>query len=126
MLNLASPIVLMPGQSIGVQINCPDEGPDYYNGPCPTMSDGNLAITGSFSSTALSGGGTFSPRCFAGSVIYSPSSGDFVVQTAGQESGTEFGIGSTTQIFTATDDACLLYTSPSPRDRQKSRMPSSA
>ena len=25
-----------------------------------------------------------------------------------------------------TDDACLLYTSPSPRDRQKSRMPSSA
>ena len=24
------------------------------------------------------------------------------------------------------DSACLLYTSPSPRDRQKSRMPSSA
>ena len=24
------------------------------------------------------------------------------------------------------DDRCLLYTSPSPRDRQKSRMPSSA
>ena len=27
--------------------------------------------------------------------------------------------------FNAPDD-CLLYTSPSPRDRQKSRMPSSA
>ena len=26
----------------------------------------------------------------------------------------------------ATLDSCLLYTSPSPRDRQKSRMPSSA
>ena len=26
----------------------------------------------------------------------------------------------------ATDSICLLYTSPSPRDRQKSRMPSSA
>ena len=26
----------------------------------------------------------------------------------------------------AWDNACLLYTSPSPRDRQKSRMPSSA
>ena len=26
----------------------------------------------------------------------------------------------------ANDDGCLLYTSPSPRDRQKSRMPSSA
>ena len=33
------------------------------------------------------------------------------------------------QIFThklLPDEACLLYTSPSPRDRQKSRMPSSA
>ena len=28
--------------------------------------------------------------------------------------------------FARMDDACLLYTSPSPRDRQKSRMPSSA
>ena len=28
--------------------------------------------------------------------------------------------------FTAERDSCLLYTSPSPRDRQKSRMPSSA
>ena len=27
---------------------------------------------------------------------------------------------------TAAAEACLLYTSPSPRDRQKSRMPSSA
>ena len=27
---------------------------------------------------------------------------------------------------TGNDNACLLYTSPSPRDRQKSRMPSSA
>src|SRR5665213_3963474 len=28
--------------------------------------------------------------------------------------------------FTSSDWVCLLYTSPSPRDRQKSRMPSSA
>ena len=28
--------------------------------------------------------------------------------------------------ITSSDDFCLLYTSPSPRDRQKSRMPSSA
>src|SRR5665213_3775828 len=28
--------------------------------------------------------------------------------------------------FIVTDEICLLYTSPSPRDRQKSRMPSSA
>ena len=31
-----------------------------------------------------------------------------------------------TKIITAKDIPCLLYTSPSPRDRQKSRMPSSA
>ena len=29
-------------------------------------------------------------------------------------------------VFLPDNDACLLYTSPSPRDRQKSRMPSSA
>ena len=29
-------------------------------------------------------------------------------------------------MTTAQCDSCLLYTSPSPRDRQKSRMPSSA
>ena len=31
-----------------------------------------------------------------------------------------------TVIQTVIDSGCLLYTSPSPRDRQKSRMPSSA
>src|SRR5678810_1449988 len=30
------------------------------------------------------------------------------------------------QTYLDKDDNCLLYTSPSPRDRQKSRMPSSA
>ena len=30
------------------------------------------------------------------------------------------------EILTDPSYACLLYTSPSPRDRQKSRMPSSA
>ena len=31
-----------------------------------------------------------------------------------------------TAITSVTVNSCLLYTSPSPRDRQKSRMPSSA
>ena len=47
-------------------------------------------------------------------------------------------IGDQSQVYTTMDElgpssvkeiadkACLLYTSPSPRDRQKSRMPSSA
>ena len=29
-------------------------------------------------------------------------------------------------VWEVVDNSCLLYTSPSPRDRQKSRMPSSA
>ena len=42
----------------------------------------------------------------------------------------EFTISSDGWSFSAQDfnpiETCLLYTSPSPRDRQKSRMPSSA
>ena len=36
------------------------------------------------------------------------------------------GQGSRTSEASAVNSSCLLYTSPSPRDRQKSRMPSSA
>ena len=36
------------------------------------------------------------------------------------------GIGKTFQYINSAGITCLLYTSPSPRDRQKSRMPSSA
>ena len=35
-------------------------------------------------------------------------------------------LGAKSRTATKMDLACLLYTSPSPRDRQKSRMPSSA
>ena len=34
--------------------------------------------------------------------------------------------GGTINIYYGNGNGCLLYTSPSPRDRQKSRMPSSA
>ena len=44
-------------------------------------------------------------------------SGGGAISIGGDES-----VGSTAQII----NSCLLYTSPSPRDRQKSRMPSSA
>ena len=39
---------------------------------------------------------------------------------------TGFGGHPSTKIATVEETYCLLYTSPSPRDRQKSRMPSSA
>ena len=37
-----------------------------------------------------------------------------------------FGLRDRENNKPVTHDTCLLYTSPSPRDRQKSRMPSSA
>ena len=40
----------------------------------------------------------------------------------GTDSAADGGIG----VFDLNQQSCLLYTSPSPRDRQKSRMPSSA
>ena len=36
------------------------------------------------------------------------------------------GVGFTAATISVVVKTCLLYTSPSPRDRQKSRMPSSA
>ena len=40
--------------------------------------------------------------------------------------GLERGVATTKTWTNGTGNTCLLYTSPSPRDRQKSRMPSSA
>ena len=37
-----------------------------------------------------------------------------------------FGVVTANELHIPVSDPCLLYTSPSPRDRQKSRMPSSA
>ena len=42
------------------------------------------------------------------------------------ETSPESLYGGTGSNIVAEVDTCLLYTSPSPRDRQKSRMPSSA
>ena len=42
------------------------------------------------------------------------------------EAITEKALSKSQQRFMGMVYACLLYTSPSPRDRQKSRMPSSA
>ena len=35
-------------------------------------------------------------------------------------------LGRTLTVITITNNGCLLYTSPSPRDKRQSRMPSSA
>ena len=58
--------------------------------------------------------------------VYSPANNffDFVNDTF-QRCSEQAG-GFVDLLYLAPDHICLLYTSPSPRDRQKSRMPSSA
>ena len=56
---------------------------------------------------------------------------DEVLTSAGVDSGQRFELTAEEGIksphkYLAFYEVCLLYTSPSPRDRQKSRMPSSA
>ena len=51
--------------------------------------------------------------------------GGFNITNLLNNSGGESSI-KTSHITNASSNICLLYTSPSPRDRQKSRMPSSA
>ena len=50
---------------------------------------------------------------------------DYVSVTIDNTDGFDFDFW-TKQLCFEKDCNCLLYTSPSPRDRQKSRMPSSA
>ena len=38
----------------------------------------------------------------------------------------QYTVDDVAKISKALDEACLLYTSPSPRDKRQSRMPSSA
>ena len=54
--------------------------------------------------------------------------GDLVIVPALAESRAVYGLDKKTgeEKWACESKACLLYTSPSPRDRQKSRMPSSA
>ena len=81
-----------------------------------TAADGSFSITGDYTCTANTqvylyvlggnpGAGVNSAAGFLAALGNCPSSGGFVTQSP---------------------FICLLYTSPSPRDRQKSRMPSSA
>ena len=55
---------------------------------------------------------------------YTDITGDFVLGTIGYTASGSVSVTSAEEDFDLA--TCLLYTSPSPRDRQKSRMPSSA
>ena len=70
----------------------------------------------------------FNQNASAGQVVFSAQEPITKVVTANQD------VTSSTTLVDVSDltirigkyESCLLYTSPSPRDRQKSRMPSSA
>ena len=49
-----------------------------------------------------------------------------VIQTIANGPSEKVGIMAGDRIVSVNDSSCLLYTSPSPRDRTRSRMPSSA
>ena len=51
--------------------------------------------------------------------------GETAISTVGKE-GTSLRYRGYDATELTSNNTCLLYTSPSPRDRQKSRMPSSA
>ena len=87
-----------------------------------TSPTGELKITGlPFSATIPNANG---PRGGGGVVFPGAGmSGDISKVVC---SGTTMRIQMNDGSFLQTNNSCLLYTSPSPRDRQKSRMPSSA
>ena len=60
------------------------------------------------------------------SIITPQHGGTFIDSTFGQGGYTKKILSYKNTQVIAIDRDCLLYTSPSPRDRQKSRMPSSA
>ena len=81
----------------------------------------NLVETGFKNSTGLGGslnyGSTSGTITFANRTIV----GLFIVDDAALSNQTRLNV-----VFNGTSNACLLYTSPSPRDATLSRMPSSA
>ena len=82
----------------------------------PTLPDGAV-VTGVTTSTSFDGSGASLTNLNATQLA------------SGTVADARLGTVSSSKLsgaLPALDGSCLLYTSPSPRDRQKSRMPSSA
>src|SRR5678809_1386478 len=91
-----------------------------------------LTLTGPIAGNTVGPQSTSNPCVIAGTQCQQPATMGFNNYT---QSGaiSSYNMYSTTPTATVADGVqgtpytvCLLYTSPSPRDRQKSRMPSSA
>ena len=81
--------------------------------------------------TAVAPGTAASRYLHYGRIVLDASEGPLGFETNEKETGL-IGLKGSAQVRTTSKSGtlsftvCLLYTSPSPRDRQKSRMPSSA
>ena len=72
------------------------------------------------------GGGIYTPSEDAQEIIEQRLKSNSVFGIASFSYGWNAIASGHSSFATGVDNVCLLYTSPSPRDRQKSRMPSSA
>ena len=104
------------------------------------MADGKLYSVGNYAtggagSTEFDGAEGLDPLISADSVVVTADEKYLITVNAGSDSVTSFAIKDDYSLELIStipsggvgpNSVCLLYTSPSPRDRQKSRMPSSA
>ena len=102
-----------------------EQGPTIVTltGQSATSSVGSITPRSDFSITLTGQSATTSVGSLVTEVAYILA-GESATSSVGTISPTAMTIGLTGQ--SATSSVCLLYTSPSPRDRTRSRMPSSA
>ena len=88
--------------------------------------NGALIKNGGTSSQFLMADGSVSTSSFNGGTVANATTFSSTVTHNGNVTMDNSGSGDRSLTISTTTGGCLLYTSPSPRDRQKSRMPSSA
>ena len=94
------------------------------DGETGTTGTVGTSLTGSYGNLTLNSDGSYSYELDANNTdLQTISTGEYLYETFTYTITDEAGQTSTAQI---TIRICLLYTSPSPRDKRQSRMPSSA
>ena len=106
--------------------------PIYHDGHTPIYANGHTPIYHAGHTPIYAGGGGTLIDNNAPTITLTGASSitQYVGSVYAEQGATAYdnedGNISSSIVITGNVDTCLLYTSPSPRDRQKSRMPSSA